>query len=280
MVYKNNLIKKLSYETQDNADFWLREYKSRILSDGTPLTESTAAFVRGEITMLIGREGAGKTTLVRTLSSGFCKKENRCGFVLTEETIQDYKIGMGYSYFLSKQKIPVYPIYEQAYMTGLSKKDSDDVWNSMPIIVDEFIKEYKLDVLFIDNMTTNKSVLEYNLSEQTELFLQLKAISHVRKCSIVLIYHTGKQVRDNIFENADIEGSNAPAKLSPNILLHYNFKEMGKAIVKINKIRFDAGLKGDPFHVINFNKGVYEYSHSLSYESFNNMIKTKKNSKK
>lgn len=157
---------------------------------------------KGKVHAMMGSSHSGKSTLVRSLilDALIHNPDKKVLLFLTEETTLDFVKEFALTGFRRENLADHFKI--------VSAMDEDTMFSIEDI--GSLIKEFKPDLLFLDNITTASFYASSRPSEQTEVVHRLKHLIKEANIPLFLILHTGSEVVDNmnrLIEMNDVRGS-------------------------------------------------------------------------
>lgn len=192
-------------------------------------------FREGDVTVLTGIPGAGKTTMARMLTMNFAEKNVPSLWFSHEMTMRELwdsfeKMGADKSLV--------------SFVPSVMERDL----NEMLRIIDKAIKERGIKAVFIDTLgdvekSREKGVIENYSTVLKQICKVLRDFAVSKKIMIFEIAHCTKQTRSNSDEtnNADIADSNGIPAAATNIWHIWRDKESDTGgFVKIGKSRRDG----------------------------------------
>lgn len=192
-------------------------------------------FREGDVTVLTGIPGSGKTTMARMLTMGFAEKGIGSLWFSHEMTMRELwdsfeKMGADKSLI--------------SFVPSILERDFDE----MIKVMDKAIKEKDIKAIFIDTLgdiekSRERGVVENYTTIVGQICKQLRDFAVSRKVMIFEIAHCTKQTRSNTEEtvNADIADSKEIAAKATNIWHIWRDKESDTGgFVKIGKSRRDG----------------------------------------
>lgn len=192
-------------------------------------------FREGDVTVLTGIPGAGKTTMARMLTLGFAEKGIGSLWFSHEMTMRELwdsfeKMGA------NKDLI--------SFVPSILERDL----NEMLRVIDKAIKEKGIKAVFIDTLgdvekSRERGVVDNYSTVLKQICKELRDFAVSRKIMMFEIAHCTKQTRSNSDEtnNADIADSNGIPAAATNIWHIWRDKETDTGgFVKIGKSRRDG----------------------------------------
>lgn len=166
----------------------------------------------------LGVAHGGKSTLVRSLiiDTLEANPEKQVGLVLSEENEIDFLSELGESGFYKTEKLN---IIEEL---GLRKGTVAQYFSMLDI----YIQENKIKLLFIDNLTTSFVYMDRTIDQQAQVQVALKNLAIKHNIPIVLIMHTGANVserHEKIITMNDVRGNKGIVNLSEFFYIMQSF---------------------------------------------------------
>lgn len=195
-------------------------------------------FREGDVTVISGIPGEGKTTLARTLTLNFARENIGSLWFSHEMTMREL-----WDSFEKMGADPALISYVPSYLEG----DLDWMFER----IDQAIKEKGIKAVFIDTLgdvekRREKGVVENYGTVLKQICKHLRDFAVSRQIMIFEVAHCVKQTRSNSNEttNADIADSNGIAAAATNIFHVWRDKESDfGGFIKIGKSRRDGTKK-------------------------------------
>lgn len=218
-------------------------------------------FREGDVTVISGIPGEGKTTLARMLTLGFAAKEIPSLWFSHEMTMRELwdsfeKMGA------DKSLVSFVPSFLEGDLNWMMDR------------IDQAIKEKGIKAVFIDTLgdvekSREKGVIENYSTVLKQICKILRDFAVSRKIMIFEVAHCTKQTRSNSNEtnNADIADSNGIAAAATNIFHVWrdNESDIG-GFVKIGKSRRDGTKKNHKFATKLINNRLEMFGRHLENE--------------
>lgn len=260
--------------TRSEIQIIKEENRSICFSSSLKFLQSHNGLRRSKVHILLGRKGAGKSTLVRSVNYDFLamNEDKKILIYLSEETIEEYYSGLPNSLLDRKNRMFV--------MSELSNKEinSDitqkEVENKIFLDVKNTVDKIKPDFVVIDNLTTSRLYADRNSLSQFNVMLRIKNMAIYYNIPVLCIMHTKKQISENheyLIDDSDCRGSDAAANLSEFFYIMQTFM-IGNERMPTLRITKHRGQKiGDKMFFLNYS----EYDNIYSSDKPVNFIKFK-----
>jgi predicted ATP-dependent serine protease len=178
------------YFTKEEARELQKELKEVYFTTDVGFLKAHNGLRRGNLHMVLGTTGGGKSTLIRSLINDFiCIARNNnfgMGLWLSEETIKSYK---------TQLSCGVYMVDELARVQAFSEMDLDENDNDSSFF--EWVEITKPDILILDNITTSRFYEGQSPSAQFSFATKLKNMAARLNIAVVIVAHTDAKTKDS-----------------------------------------------------------------------------------
>lgn len=250
MTEATSLVKEAleDYTASDDAIVHFKDYKApagsknHIPSNIPELDNLIGGFGKGDIILISGDTGDGKTTFARFLIRKFSECKKNCLVFSYEETNEE---------FLSKFNGNLPDGYIPKVLTAKSP-----VWIEAKIL--EAVEMYNIEVVFIDNL---KGIINYDskrneVGEVDSIIQKLKAIAIKYNIVLFLLAHIKKSDTGLIDKNSLTGSKTIVDTASVGIALYRNREEQEKQEAEENGIRYTNFTTA--YLIKNRYKGIYD----------------------
>jgi len=254
-------------------------HKSQFGSTGFYCFDDHAGFRKGSIDLIMGTEGKGKSTFVRSVQLNIAKHHQILVYS-SEENKKDTETMM---YLRDADMSTASNIHfcEEDEVLDLCKSTSNfDEWRR---VITVKLMNAGAEILFIDNITTSEFYVGSDYKNQIAFINALKKLKKELNIAIIVVAHAKKGTRDsqkNLIEASDVMGPATLANTAEYVHVFHLIRTKSRGmsapthpIIRVAKARFGSNVGN--FYVLDYDHDKKEYTGDsrLSFEEFNKIFK-------
>jgi hypothetical protein len=218
---------------------------------------------KNKLHTLLAPTHSGKSTAVRTLVVDMMvmNPNSKILIWLSEESVNDFLIELKKCLPSTISTDNLMVLSDINWNEYLSEKTHDEIKAQ----IESFISYYKIDFVFIDNITTSKIYNDCTIKEQSQFANWLKKIS--QDCGVLCIAHTNtNEFNNRLINENDIRGSKTIINLSEFLyILQPIF--IGNTLIQFVFIKKHRGQEvAAKFYRLNYDKHLYAFKDDYSVE--------------
>lgn len=217
----------------------------------------------GQLHILCGTQGKGKSTLVRSMMFSLLKQKKRVMFYSTEESQSDFELTVARAQVPDEDLETLDFVEDENLLAGVDVEDTVGMFQGWMSEMRVRLAKERTEVLIFDNITTTELYDNRNGIDQTRFVKVLKKIAHARNVAIVVVAHLGKNIIDSMMKEItgnDVRGNNAISNESQQL---YVFRRVDSTLSNGKRFihAFIQTLKGRQESVAG-NYYLLTYNHS------------------
>lgn len=262
--------------SESDKAFLFEATQKQIVKSGLSCFNGTKGIRPGEVSILLGPKGNGKSALCKTISYDCMRSKAQCLHILSEETTAVYKASVA---DVAYKMIP-----EQAddrldyllYDSMLDWPDEHLSFSGFMARLFTLINEFLPEVIIFDNFSTS-FFGTMPINKQAEAVNTMRKIANDSGVAIVLVSHTakGSDIYRQALTGEDIRGNaNSTNTGSYNYVLSTFFRcDPPRAFMFIDKARYHSHMNQTYWELM-FDKdsGIFVKDTKSSYEEIKNVM--------
>lgn len=261
---------------QDRAliDIALSEerFKSRL-----SVFSSTKGLRPGELSVVVGPSGNGKSTLCKTISTETAINGVKCFHLLSEEKAEIYKVGIA-SVFekMTSGKNTDSFLQNLLFESMLDWDEKEENLDFFFSYLEAVINTHLPEMVIFDNFTTS-FIGDLHIAQQGVAINRLRKLASSYDIAIVAVFHTskGSDLYTKILDGDSVRGhASSTNKGSYNYILSTYFRlKQPRAILFLHKTRYHKETMQTYWELF-FDKdlGIYTSSKQVNYEDVRDIM--------
>jgi RecA-family ATPase len=247
-------------------------FKSRLTA-----FSSTKGLRPGELSVVVGPSGNGKSTLCKTISIENAINGIKCFHLLSEEKTEVYKGGIAQVFEkMTGGKNTDKFLQNLLFETMLDWDEKEENLEYLFSYLEEVINTHLPEMIIFDNFTTS-FIGDLHISQQGVAINRLRKLASSYDIAIVGVFHTakGSDLYTKILDGDSVRGhASSTNKGSYNYILSTFFRlKEPRAILFLHKTRYHKDTMQTYWDLF-FDKelGIYTSSKKVSYEDVKNIM--------